>query len=57
MPEECRVHFKSIKIKPAMYADVLQNEIGFDTVETLRDADMEGASEFDRTVLLCVKKK
>ena len=57
MPEETKAHFREIKIRPKDYAEFLKTSIGFETVTTLRDADLHDASEFDRTVLLCVKKR
>lgn len=55
MPPETRAHFRDIKIKPSDYRGVLRDTIGFASVETLRDADLTAGTEFDRTVLLCVK--
>jgi hypothetical protein len=55
MPPETRAHFRDIKIKPSDYLGVLRDTIGFASVETLRDADLTAGTEFDRTVLLCVK--
>jgi hypothetical protein len=57
MPDETRKHFQNIKLRPSLYAEFLKTTVGFESVTTLRDADMHDASEFDRTVLLCVKKK
>ena len=57
MPDETRKHFQNIKLRPSLYAEFLKTTVGFELVTTLRDADMHDASEFDRTVLLCVKKK
>ncbi len=56
MPEETRAHFLAIALRPSLYAEFLRTTVGFERVTTLRDADMHAASEFDRTVLLCVKK-
>ena len=56
MPEETRAHFLAIALRPSLYAEFLRTTVGFERVTTLRDADMHDASEFDRTVLLCVKK-
>ena len=56
MPEETRAHFLAIALRPSLYAEFLRTTVGFERVTTLRDADMHNASEFDRTVLLCVKK-
>jgi len=56
MPEETRAHFLAIALRPSLYAEFLKTTVGFERVTTLRDADMHDASEFDRTVLLCVKK-
>ena len=55
MPEETRAHFKGIALRPTLYAEHLRTEVGFATVETLRNADLTSADEFDRTMLLCVK--
>jgi len=57
MPDETRKHFQNITLRPCMYAEFLKTTVGFESVTTLRNADMHDASEFDRTVLLCVKKK
>ena len=56
MPEETKAHFRAIALRPSLYAEFLKTTVGFERVTTLRDADMHDASEFDRTVLLCVKK-
>ena len=56
MPEETKAHFRAIALRPSLYAEFLRTAVGFERVTTLRDADMHDASEFDRTVLLCVKK-
>lgn len=56
MPDETRAHFQNIALRPSLYAEFLRTTVGFERVTTLRDADMHDASEFDRTVLLCVKK-
>ena len=56
MPEETRAHFLAIALRPSLYAEFLRTTVGFERVTALRDADMHDASEFDRTVLLCVKK-
>ena len=56
MPEETKAHFRAVALRPSLYAEFLKTTVGFERVTTLRDADMHDASEFDRTVLLCVKK-
>ena len=56
MPEETKAHFRAITLRPSLYAEFLRTTVGFERVVALRDADAHDASEFDRAVLLCVKR-
>ena len=52
MPEETRVHYRSIKMRPVGFADFLRDEVGFSRVEELKAG---GASGFDRPLLVAHK--
>ena len=52
MPDETRVHYRNVALRPAEFAEHLHSVVGFARVEQLREGAQTG---FDRPLLVCYK--
>ena len=52
MPDETRMHYRSIKMRPVGFADFLRTDVGFSRVEEIKAGS---ASGFDRPLLVAHK--